>query len=137
MDQIGKARQIAFGILRGHGDCLRDDVVLNELIEDIAKAIVSPEDADTIDRLTAELEIQRDSQISAVNQMLAAEVREAEARAQLATARRGGEVALRAARLGLFTIRKQNAMPNSSWEAGFEKDIAEAERSLSPVTEEK
>lgn len=32
-------RQRAFGILQRHPDCLRDDVMLNELIEDIAEQI--------------------------------------------------------------------------------------------------
>lgn len=32
-------RQIAFNILTRHPDCIRDDVSLNDLIEDIAAAI--------------------------------------------------------------------------------------------------
>jgi hypothetical protein len=32
----------------------------------------------------------------------------------------------RAAELALFVIRKQGVMPNSSWEAGFNKDTAPA-----------
>jgi hypothetical protein len=38
---IEEARQIAFSILTHHPDCLRDDVSLNDLIEEIAQAIVS------------------------------------------------------------------------------------------------
>lgn len=34
-----KSRHIAFQILTRHGDCLIDDVSLNDLIDDIAKAI--------------------------------------------------------------------------------------------------
>lgn len=34
-----EARQTAFKILSKHPDCLRDDVVLNDLIDDIALAI--------------------------------------------------------------------------------------------------
>lgn len=34
-----EARAIAFRILQRHPDCLRDDVVMNDLIEDIASAI--------------------------------------------------------------------------------------------------
>lgn len=33
------ARHAAFSILQRHPDCLRDDVVLNDLIDDIATAI--------------------------------------------------------------------------------------------------
>jgi hypothetical protein len=35
------ARAIAFKILRKHPECLRDDVVMNDLIDDIAAAIDS------------------------------------------------------------------------------------------------
>lgn len=38
----------------------------------------------------------------------------------------GLTAAIRAAKLALFVIRKQGVMPNSSWEAGFEKDMATA-----------
>lgn len=38
----------------------------------------------------------------------------------------GLDAAIRAANLALFVIRKQNVMPNSSWQAGFEKDLATA-----------
>lgn len=37
---------------------------------------------------------------------------------------------VRAANLALFVIRKQGVMPNSSWESGFESDIAKAEATL-------
>lgn len=40
--------------------------------------------------------------------------------------RAGLDAAVRAAELALFVIRKQNVMPNSSWQAGFEKDMAAA-----------
>lgn len=36
-----QARGIAFGILRKHPDCLQDDVVLDELLEDIAQAVLA------------------------------------------------------------------------------------------------
>ncbi len=38
--------------------------------------------------------------------------------------RAGLDAAVRAANLALFVIRKQGVMPNSSWESGFEKDMA-------------
>lgn len=41
--------------------------------------------------------------------------------------REGLNAAIRAANLALFVIRKQGVMPNSSWQAGFEKDMATAE----------
>ena len=41
-DTLGAARLVAFKILVNHPDCLRDDVSLNELIEDIATAIAAP-----------------------------------------------------------------------------------------------
>lgn len=41
-DPIGQARQIAFSILTKHPDCLRDDVSLSNLIDDIAAAIAVP-----------------------------------------------------------------------------------------------
>jgi hypothetical protein len=37
---VEEARQIAFTILIRHPDCLRDDVSLNDLIEEIAQAII-------------------------------------------------------------------------------------------------
>lgn len=40
--------------------------------------------------------------------------------------RTGLDAAIRAANLALFVIRKQGVMPNSSWEAGFNKDLATA-----------
>lgn len=40
---------------------------------------------------------------------------------------RGGlDSAIRAATLALFVIRKQGAMPNSSWESGLNHDLAMA-----------
>lgn len=40
--------------------------------------------------------------------------------------RSGLDAAIRSANLALFVIRKQGIMPNSSWQAGFEKDMAVA-----------
>lgn len=40
--------------------------------------------------------------------------------------REGLDAAIRAANLALFIIRKQGIMPNSSWQAGFERDMATA-----------
>ena len=40
------------------------------------------------------------------------------------------KAAIRAAKLALFVIKKQGIMPNSSWQRGFEKDMAEAEAIL-------
>ena len=34
-----EARQEAFNILSRHSDCIRDDVVMNELIDDIAQSL--------------------------------------------------------------------------------------------------
>lgn len=48
-------------------------------------------------------------------------------------ARTGLEAAIRAAKLALFVIRKQGEMPNSSWEAGFEKDLKTAETALAAL----
>lgn len=44
--------------------------------------------------------------------------------------RAGLEAAIRAAKLALFVVKKQNVMPNSSWEGGFEKDLAIAQAAL-------
>lgn len=41
----------------------------------------------------------------------------------------GLDAALRAADLALFVIRKQDVMPNDSWKAGFERDMATARAS--------
>jgi hypothetical protein len=38
--------------------------------------------------------------------------------------------AIRAAELALFVIRKQGIMPNSSWQAGFERDLTTAKSAL-------
>jgi len=38
-EKLAQARLVAFHILTKHPDCLRDDVPLNELVEDIAVAI--------------------------------------------------------------------------------------------------
>jgi len=46
----------------------------------------------------------------------------------------GLKAAIRAAKLALFVIRKQGVMPNSSWEAGFERDLKTAEGALAAVT---
>ena len=35
--------------------------------------------------------------------------------------------AMRAAKLALFVIRKHGVMPNDSWRAGFDRDMATAE----------
>lgn len=40
MSDLAKARQTAFNILAQHGDCLRDDTVMDDLIEDIADALL-------------------------------------------------------------------------------------------------
>ena len=46
--------------------------------------------------------------------------------AEIERLRAGLDAAIRAAELALFVIRKQGVMPNSSWHAGFEKDLATA-----------
>lgn len=38
----------------------------------------------------------------------------------------GLDAAIRAAELALFVIRKQDVMPNSSWQDGFDRDLATA-----------
>jgi len=43
--------------------------------------------------------------------------------------------AVRAARLALFVIRKQDVMPNSSWQAGFDRDLKIAEDALAALGE--
>jgi hypothetical protein len=43
------------------------------------------------------------------------------------------KAAIRAAKLAIFTIRKQGVMPNSSWEAGFNCDLARAESGLAAI----
>lgn len=50
-----------------------------------------------------------------------------QAAAEIERLRAGLAAAIRAANLALFVIRKQGVMPNSSWEAGFAKDLATAE----------
>jgi hypothetical protein len=45
---------------------------------------------------------------------------------EIARLREGLDAAIRAANLALFVIRKQGIMPNSSWQGGFEKDLATA-----------
>ena len=47
--------------------------------------------------------------------------------------RQGLKAAIRAANLALFVIRKQGIMPNSSWEAGFTRDIKTAEDALAAL----
>lgn len=49
-----------------------------------------------------------------------------EADAEIEKLRGGLDAAIRAANLALFVIRKQGVMPNSSWQSGFEKDLATA-----------
>lgn len=46
-------------------------------------------------------------------------------------ARVGLQAAIHAAKLALFVINKRGVMPNSSWESGFNKDLATAEDVLS------
>lgn len=52
--------------------------------------------------------------------------------------RAGLDAAIRAANLALFVIRKQGVMPNSSWQSGFEKDMATANaaRAIEQQTQE-
>lgn len=45
----------------------------------------------------------------------------------------GLEAAIRAAKLAIFTIRKQGVMPNSSWESGFNSDVKTAENALAAI----
>jgi hypothetical protein len=45
------------------------------------------------------------------------------------------KAAIRAAKLALFVIRKQGVMPNSSWESGFNSDLATAEAALAALPE--
>jgi hypothetical protein len=45
------------------------------------------------------------------------------------------KAAIRAAKLALFVIRKQGVMPNSSWESGFNSDLATAEAALASLPE--
>lgn len=45
---------------------------------------------------------------------------------RLESAEKALEAAKRAAELSLFVIRKQNVMPNSSWESGFNRDMEAA-----------
>lgn len=49
--------------------------------------------------------------------------------------RDGLVAARRAAELALFVIRKQGIMPNSSWEAGFNKDMATADAAYEQTTD--
>jgi hypothetical protein len=52
-----------------------------------------------------------------------------------ADVRPGLEAAIRAAELALFVIRKQNVMPNSSWESGFNSDLAQAKAALAALSD--
>ena len=52
------------------------------------------------------------------------------AEAEVRTLREALTAGVRAANLALFVIRKQGVMPNSSWQAGFEKDMAIASAAL-------
>jgi hypothetical protein len=53
-----------------------------------------------------------------------------EARAENERLLEGFAAAIRAAELAIFVIRKQGIMPNDSWKAGFEKDMATAKAAL-------
>ena len=44
--------------------------------------------------------------------------------------------AVRAAKLALFVIRKEDVMPNSSWQAGFDRDLKVAEDALAALQSE-
>jgi len=44
--------------------------------------------------------------------------------------------AVRAAKLALFVIRKQDVMPNNSWQAGFDGDLKVAEDALAALQSE-
>lgn len=53
LSPITQARMLAFRILGRHPDCLLDDTVLGDFLEDIAQAIltgVSPADGETEDK---------------------------------------------------------------------------------------
>jgi hypothetical protein len=58
-----------------------------------------------------------------------------EAADEIERLRDGLNAAIRAANLALFVIRKQGVMPNSSWESGFNSDLAKATAAL--TTEQK
>jgi len=65
----------------------------------------------------------------------------ASAEAQLSTVREkalegdaGLRAAIRAAELALFVIRKQGVMPNTSWETGFNSDLATAKNALAALS---
>lgn len=51
--------------------------------------------------------------------------------AKIAMLREGLGAAIRAAELALFVVRKQGVMPNSSWEAGFKRDLDAAKEAMS------
>ncbi len=46
------------------------------------------------------------------------------------------KAAIRAAKLALFVINKQSVMPNSSWQAGFDRDLKTAEASLAALSDQ-
>ncbi|WP_099863775.1 hypothetical protein [Pararhizobium haloflavum] len=50
-------------------------------------------------------------------------VRGANAIDRLESAERALRASMRAAELAIFVVRKQGVMPNSSWSAGFKKDM--------------
>lgn len=54
-------------------------------------------------------------------------------KAENALLKEGLSHAIQAAELALFVIRKQGVMPNSSWRAGFEKDLKIAHNAQSGV----
>jgi hypothetical protein len=49
-----------------------------------------------------------------------------EAAGEIERLRAGLDAAIRCSELALFVIRKQGIMPNSSWENGFNSDLAKA-----------
>jgi hypothetical protein len=59
-----------------------------------------------------------------------ADARAKEAEAENARLVKALQAAVRAAKLALFVIRKQGVMPNSSWDSGFNSDLATAEAAL-------
>jgi len=75
------------------------------------------------------------SEAELVMREAAARITALEAEVERLTADKAGlvdglKVALRAADLALFVIRKQGVMPNDSWEEGFNSDTAAARAAL-------
>jgi hypothetical protein len=52
---------------------------------------------------------------------------------EIEQAREGLVTAIRALKFALFVIRKQGAMPNSSWETGLESDLKTAQAALAAL----